>query len=203
MIRFLTETDYPPFNFAGPDGSPQGFNIDLARAMCEELKIACTIQMRRFETLIAALKDNRGDAVIASIAATPEMRQKVDFSDPYTARRRASSPRRDSTIEDPRPGRLEGKKVAVVAGSSHEAYLKALFTELEVPPIPAPMWRALPCGVATSTFSSATASRLRSGSTVPTRELLRVPRRALFRQPLFRRGTGIAVRRGNDRCVSC
>src|SRR5215510_12686123 len=37
-IRFLTETDYPPFNFAGPDGNPQGFNVDLARIMCEELK---------------------------------------------------------------------------------------------------------------------------------------------------------------------
>lgn len=50
VIRFLTETDYPPFNFAGPDGNPQGFNVDLARLLCEELKVACTIQMRRFET---------------------------------------------------------------------------------------------------------------------------------------------------------
>src|SRR5579871_1255211 len=61
-IRFLTEIDYPPFNFAGPDGNPQGFNIDLARMLCEELKLACTVQMRRFETLLAALNQNRGDA---------------------------------------------------------------------------------------------------------------------------------------------
>src|SRR5262245_39371849 len=58
VIRFLTETDYPPFNFAGPDGNPQGFNIDLARMLCEELKLACTIQMRRFETLIPAAADS-------------------------------------------------------------------------------------------------------------------------------------------------
>src|SRR5262249_42784826 len=69
-IRFPTETDYPPFNFAGPDGNPQGFNVDLARIMCEELKMGCTVQMRRFETLITALNENRGDAVIASMAAT-------------------------------------------------------------------------------------------------------------------------------------
>ena len=31
VIRFLTETDYPPFNFTGPDGNPAGFNVDLAR----------------------------------------------------------------------------------------------------------------------------------------------------------------------------
>jgi polar amino acid transport system substrate-binding protein len=31
IIRFLTETDYPPFNYAGPDGAHTGFNVDLAR----------------------------------------------------------------------------------------------------------------------------------------------------------------------------
>src|SRR4051794_1441302 len=67
VIRFLTETDYPPFNFTGADGNPQGFNVDLARAMCEELKIGCTIQMRRYETLLPSLNENRGDAVIASL----------------------------------------------------------------------------------------------------------------------------------------
>src|SRR5262249_49778500 len=70
VLRFLTETDSPPFNYAGPDGNPQGFNVDLARMLCEELKLACTIQMRRFETLIPALNGNQGDAAIASIATT-------------------------------------------------------------------------------------------------------------------------------------
>ena len=83
VIRFLTETDYPPFNFTGPDGNPAGFNVDLARALCEEIKVTCTIQMRRFETLLDAISSNRGDAIIASIAVTPQMRARVDFSDPY------------------------------------------------------------------------------------------------------------------------
>jgi polar amino acid transport system substrate-binding protein len=136
VIRFLTETDYPPFNFAGPDGNPQGFNIDLARMLCEELKLACTIQMRRFETLIPALNGNQGDAVIASIAATVEMRARVDFTDSYYRTPARFVAKRDSPIEDPLPERLEGKKVAVVAGTAHEAYLKALFTEVEVRPYP-------------------------------------------------------------------
>ena len=52
LIRFITEVDYPPFNYSGPDGNPAGFNVDLARMICEELKIACTVQMRRFDTLL-------------------------------------------------------------------------------------------------------------------------------------------------------
>src|SRR6185295_18161240 len=83
LIRFMTEVDYPPFNYAGSDGNPAGFNVDLARLICDELKIPCTMQMRRFDTLIDSLNDNRGDAAIASIAVTPDTRARVDFSDPY------------------------------------------------------------------------------------------------------------------------
>ena len=136
VIRFLTETDYPPFNFAGPDGNPQGFNVDLARMICEELKLACTVQMRRFETLVPALNANQGDAAIASIATSLEMRAKVDFSDSYYRTPARFVTKRDSPIEDPLPERLEGRKVAVVAGTAHEAYLKALFTEVELRPYP-------------------------------------------------------------------
>jgi polar amino acid transport system substrate-binding protein len=131
LIRFLTENDYPPFNYAGQDGNPAGFNVDLARMVCEELKIACTIQMRRFDTLIDSLSDNRGDAVIASIAITTQTRSRVDFSDPYYRTPARFVAKRELAIDDVRPEQLEGKKVAVVAGSAHETYLKGLFTEAE------------------------------------------------------------------------
>jgi polar amino acid transport system substrate-binding protein len=136
IIRFLTETDYPPFDFAGPDGTPAGFNVDLARMICEEIKVACTVQMRRFDTLVASLNNNSGDAVIASIAEAPQTRQLVDFSDPYYRTPARFVARRDYPSDDVRPEALEGKKIAVVAGTAHEAYLKALFTEAELKPYP-------------------------------------------------------------------
>ena len=132
VIRFLTETDYPPFNFTGADGHPAGFNVDLARALCDEIKVTCTIQMRRFETLVDALATNRGDAIIASMAVTPEMRAKVDFTDPYYRAPARFVSRRDAVMRDVRPEYLEGKKVGVIAGTSHEAYLKAMFTDAEL-----------------------------------------------------------------------
>ena len=131
-IRFLTETDYPPFDYAGPDGNPAGFNVDLARLLCEEIKATCTIQARRFDTLLDALNDNRGDAVIASMAATAETRQKADFTDPYYRTPARFVARLDSGIGDVLPELVEGKKIAVVAGTAHEAFLKQMFTEAEV-----------------------------------------------------------------------
>jgi polar amino acid transport system substrate-binding protein len=136
IIRFLTETDYPPFNYAGPDGAPAGFNVDLARMICEEIQVACTVQMRRFDTLVSALNSNNGDAVIASIAQTPDTRRLLDFSDSYYRTPARFVSRRGVEIDEVRPEALEGKRIAVVAGTAHEAYLKTLFTEAELHPYP-------------------------------------------------------------------
>jgi len=137
VIRFLTENDYPPFDFPGPDGNPAGFNVDLARMICEELKIGnCTIQARRFDTLVGALAENRGDAVIASLAPTPALRERIDFSDPYYRSPARFVARKDSNISTVLPERVEGRKIAVVSGTSHEAYAKTFFTEAETKPYP-------------------------------------------------------------------
>src|SRR5271170_3791536 len=82
-IRFLTDLDYPPFDYAGTDGNPAGFNVDLARLLCDEIKATCTIQSRRFDTLLDSLGENRGDAVIASISPSAETRRRADFTDAY------------------------------------------------------------------------------------------------------------------------
>jgi len=136
QIRFLTENDYPPFDFPGPDGNPAGFNVDLARMICEQLKVTCTIQARRFDTLVAALGDNHGDAIIASLAPSPALRERVDFSDPYYRSPARFVALRESKLDDIAPERLEGKKIAVVAGTAHEAYAKTFFTEAETKSYP-------------------------------------------------------------------
>ena len=85
-----------------------------------------------FDSLLDALNDNRGDAVIASIAPTADTRRRADFTDPYYRTPARFVARLDSPITDVLPERLEGKKIAVVAGTAHEAYLKTMFTEAQV-----------------------------------------------------------------------
>ncbi len=136
LIRFVSEVDYPPFNYAAADGNPAGFNIELARMICEELKVDCTVQMRRFDTLIDAVNENKADAVIASIAVSPETRKRVDFSDPYYRPVARFAAQRDAIKGPVTPENLEGKTIAVVAGTAHEAYLKALFTGAQVKAYP-------------------------------------------------------------------
>ena len=65
VIRFLTEGDFPPFNYYDDDGVLAGFNVDLARAICLELGTACDIKVRPWEELLLALRRGDADAVIA------------------------------------------------------------------------------------------------------------------------------------------
>ncbi len=126
-LRFLTEADYPPFHFALPDGTLAGFDVDLARAICEELKIACTIQARRFDTLIDALNSNQGDALIAAIRITPETRGKLDFSAPYYTTPARFASLKAKQADPATPEGLREHVVGVEARSAHEAYLEAFF----------------------------------------------------------------------------
>jgi polar amino acid transport system substrate-binding protein len=136
QIRFLTEDDYPPFHFRGPNGLPIGFNIDVARAICDELGVTCTMQVRRFDTLLAALEANAGDAVIASIAITPETRAKADFTDRYYRTPARFAAKKDSPLKDISPDLIAGKSVAVVGGSAHEAYIRTFFAETAIKSFP-------------------------------------------------------------------
>ena len=126
-LRFLTDDDYPPLNFALDDATLTGFNVEIARAICEELQVPCTIQARAWDTLVDSLETGKGDAVIASMIATPALRQRIDFTQPYY-----QTPARFVTLKtfagaDATPAALSGKPVGAVAGSAHEAYLKTFF----------------------------------------------------------------------------
>ena len=199
VIRFLTETDYPPFNFTGPDGNPAGFNVDLARALCEEIKVTCTIQMRRFETLLDAVASNRGDAIIASLAVTPELRKRLDFTDPYYRAPARFVSRRDAVMPDVRPEYLEGKKVGVIAGSAHEAYLKAFFTDAELHPYPndETLRQALRRGEVDFIFGDAISLAFWINGT-DSENCCAFSGGPFVESRYFGEGVGIAVRRGND-----
>jgi polar amino acid transport system substrate-binding protein len=199
QIRFMTETDYPPFNYAGPDGLPVGFNVDLARLICEELKITCTIQMRRFDTLVPALNENRGEAVIASIAVTAETRKAVDFSDPYYRVPARFAAQSKVATPNLKPEQLEGKKVAVVGGSAHEAYLRALFTEAQpVSYLTADATReALRRGEVDYVFGDGIALSFWINGT-DSNGCCAFAGGPFFEGKYFGEGVGIAVRKGND-----
>jgi polar amino acid transport system substrate-binding protein len=131
-IRFLTESDFPPFNYFDEDNVLTGFNIDIARAVCLELSAACDIQVRPWAELLPALKKGEADAVIASHTASPNTLKVVEFSEPYYFTPARFAGRRGGTQLEVTPDGLEGKRIAVAKGTAHEAYLRAFFRDSSI-----------------------------------------------------------------------
>lgn len=131
-INFLTDSDYPPFNYRDADDNLVGFNVDLAKALCGALRVRCRISAGKWENLIPALEKKQADAVIASIAITTANRRRVDFSFPYYRSPARFVVQVKSDISEISPQTLEGRPVAVRAGTAHEAYLKAFFPGAEI-----------------------------------------------------------------------
>jgi polar amino acid transport system substrate-binding protein len=135
-IRFLTADDYPPFEFLGPDGALAGYNIDVARALCDVLKISCSIQPRRWDNLLDALESREGDAIVASLKETAATRDRARFTAPYYL-----TPARFVALAGPRsfdarPEGLRGATIGVLGGSAHEAFLRAFFPGVTLVPFP-------------------------------------------------------------------
>jgi polar amino acid transport system substrate-binding protein len=133
-LRFLTSVDFPPFNFADQTGKLAGFQVDLAREICDELGIAekCQIQAMPFADLQDALAASQGDAVMAGIAVTPELRKRFAFSRPFLqlparfVRNLKTTPVKGETAES-----LAGHSIGVVKATVHEAMLAAYFPSIK------------------------------------------------------------------------
>jgi polar amino acid transport system substrate-binding protein len=133
-LKFATETDYPPFNYRDEDGAVAGFNVDLARAICRELDVTCEVNPVDWNRLLPTLKADEADAVIASLAITPQTIAQVDFTDSYYATPAKFVVRNSSELRSVRPEDVEDLKIAVTKGSAHEAYLRHFFAKSEIVP---------------------------------------------------------------------
>lgn len=127
VIRFLTESDFPPFNFYDEDGVLVGFNVDVARAVCQELNTACDIKVRPWGELLPALQRGEADAVIAAHTVTPQSLASVNFTDRYFFTPGRFAGKLGAEPVDMTPEGLEGKRIGVAKNTAHEAYLKTFF----------------------------------------------------------------------------
>ncbi|WP_068080664.1 transporter substrate-binding domain-containing protein [Polycladidibacter stylochi] len=130
-IRFLASDDFPPFTFRDSEKRLMGYNVDLARAICENLEVACSLQVLPFEELIGALARGEGDAIIAGVAINKKTLEHLSFSEVYMRFPGRFVARKEETLP-PNPRFLKGQKVGVVIGSRHEAYLETFFPETEI-----------------------------------------------------------------------
>ncbi len=132
VLRFVTEGDFPPFNFYDEEGQLTGFNVDLARSICLEARAACDVQVKPWDELLLALRRGEADAAIAGHRVTAKAVEQVDFSMPYLFTPGRFAARRTAPKREMTPEGLEGQRIAVIRGSAHEAFLKTFFRDSRI-----------------------------------------------------------------------
>jgi len=125
-LRICVEGAYPPFSQVTDSGEVEGFDIDIAEALCAEMGATCELVQTEWDAIIPALEEGKCDAIIASMSITEERRQRVEFTRKYyqTPARFAAVAGADFEATD---AGMAGKTVCIQRGTIHQAFMEGEF----------------------------------------------------------------------------
>ncbi|MDH7786098.1 octopine/nopaline transport system substrate-binding protein [Ochrobactrum sp. 19YEA23] len=149
VVRIATEGAYAPWNFSGPNGVLEGFEIDLAKDLCERLKAKCEITAQNWDGIIPSLTAGKYDAIMAGMSITPKREEVIAFSSPYAAAINSFAVMDDSDLADlPEGGKplnvdsdaakpvleeiakkINGKTVGVQGSTTASAFMEQYFKD--------------------------------------------------------------------------
>jgi lysine-arginine-ornithine-binding protein len=126
-LKIGVDGSYPPFSQTGKGGKLTGFDIDIANALCEEIKARCElVPMGNWADVIPAVEAGKYDFAVASMSITDERLKRIDFTNKYyqaPAKFVAKDGTKVASIAD-----LAGKRIGVQEGTTHSDFLLARFT---------------------------------------------------------------------------
>ncbi|MDF1686448.1 MAG: transporter substrate-binding domain-containing protein [Parvibaculaceae bacterium] len=125
-LRIATEGNFPPFNFINDEGQLAGFEVDLVRALCTQLKRKCELYPQEWDALLPGLTDGKWDVAMASLRIPEQAAEGVLYTKPYY-RLPAQLVVRQGDATHRRVPELAGKEILVQSGSRHEAYVMQNF----------------------------------------------------------------------------
>lgn len=123
-LHFATEASHPPFESIDQHGKFVGFDIDLAKAICQKMRTHCVFSDQPFDSLLASIEFGRYDAAISAINVTENRAKRVDFTQPYMV---------NGAMFIAKKGRFSshyqfrGERVAVQNGSAEQRFLLAYY----------------------------------------------------------------------------
>jgi len=82
-IKISTDPNYAPQSFANPDGSYEGFDIDVANAIGDALGVDVVFETPTWEAITAGSWSERWDISVGSMTVTEDRKSVLSFSDPY------------------------------------------------------------------------------------------------------------------------
>lgn len=127
-IRIGVEGNYPPFSKMTPDGKFEGFDIDVALAICAEIKAQCTLINQEWDGMMPALNARKFDLIVASMSITDERKKVADFSDSYYDIP-STFVAKTGTFPDVSPAALKGKTIIVTRNTPRAKHLAETYKD--------------------------------------------------------------------------
>lgn len=121
-LRIATEGAYPPFNYVNDQGQLEGFDVDIAKALCRAMGRTCDIVAKDWDHIIDGLVAGEYEAIVASMAKTPERDALVDFTESYYRSRSSFVSHLDSDLAT--DSDLAGKRLCTAKGTIQADYLR-------------------------------------------------------------------------------
>jgi octopine/nopaline transport system substrate-binding protein len=109
QVVIATEGSYAPWNLTRPDGSLDGFEVELVKLLCSRLKLDCRLQAQGWNGMLDALQAGKFDMVMDAISITEERKRVIAFSRPY-----ASTPATFAALKGGPLGHLPGTGTKLV-----------------------------------------------------------------------------------------
>jgi arginine/ornithine transport system substrate-binding protein len=129
-VKVGTEGAYPPFNLVDDKGELQGFDVDIAKALCKQAGYDCEFSVVDWDGLIPALLAKKIDCIIASMSITEERKEKVDFTDKYYVSPGSFVAKKDAGIDVTDKGALKGKIIGVQRATIHENFIRDNYADV-------------------------------------------------------------------------
>lgn len=135
-LRLATSADYPPWESVNSAGDMEGFDIDVANAVCAKIAADCLWTNQAYDGLLPALEAGQYDVIISAISITDERKERIGFSAPYAQAPSSFGASGDAFGEiTDRAGldsAIAGKVVGVQGSSIFEILLTNQFPEAEI-----------------------------------------------------------------------
>jgi arginine/ornithine transport system substrate-binding protein len=119
-LKVAIDATYEPFTFKTADGKPTGFDVDIAQALCDQIKRKCVFVEQAWDGMIPGLMAKKYDTIISSMSITEERLAQVDFTDKYYNTPSRVVVKKGTKFDG--PASLKGKKIGVLKSSTQEKY---------------------------------------------------------------------------------
>ncbi|QDL55382.1 transporter substrate-binding domain-containing protein [Rhodoferax aquaticus] len=127
-LRIGTDATYEPFEYKSPDGKVIGFEVDLANAICAEMKRSCVFVESPWDGIIPSLLAKKFDVIISGMTITDERRKTVSFSNKMTDIPYRIIVKRGSG-QDGSPASLKGKKIGVQKATTEANFAEKYYAK--------------------------------------------------------------------------